>query len=94
MFFLFCCFGFLKEYNRERGSSMLERDGVGVASEALDSHISLHDGRDFGLRDAQLVVDRGGPAGVGAGQGQVFHARGHGHLGRTSGGHHGCHVCG
>ena len=94
-FFVFLFFlPFLKEYNRGRGSSMLERDGLELANEALRNHISLFHSHDFGLRDAQLVVDRGGPAGVGAGQGQIFHARGHGHLGRTSGGHHGRHVCG
>ena len=33
---------------------------------------------NFGLRGAQLVFDRGGTVGLGAGQDQVFHARGDG----------------
>ena len=72
----------------------MERDGIELGSEALNNHISLLDSRDFGLGHAQLVVHRSGPAGLGAGQGQVFHGRGDGDLGRTSGGHHGGHVCG
>ena len=73
---------------------MLERHGLELAGEDLHSHISLLDSRDFGLGHAQLVVHRSGPAGLGAGQGQVFHARGDGDRGRTSGGHHGGHVRG